>query len=90
MQAQLANLTQTVNQTGDRLSRVKTHLQNHNDRVKNVKEEGRGQFLKSIKIDVQTFDRRDDPQLFLIGLNNLTTISCGTISLNLEKSSLLR
>jgi len=32
IQAQLTNLTQTVNQTGDKLGRVETRLKNRNDR----------------------------------------------------------
>jgi len=47
-------------------------------------------FLKSIKIDIPTFNGRHDPQLFLIGLNNLTSTSRGTISLSPEKLSLQR
>ena len=71
IQAQLANLTQT----GDRLGRVETRLENRNEhegeRNRVVPYQGRGerdpdsQFLKSIKIDVPTFDGRHDPQVFL-------------------------
>ena len=66
IQAQLANLTQAAVQTGDRLGRVETRLENHNEhegeRNRLVPHQGRGerdpdsQFLKSIKIDVPTFD----------------------------------
>ena len=65
---------QIVNQTGDRLGRVETRLENHNDREERdrlVPYHGRGerdpdsQYLKSIKIDVQIFDIHHDPQLFL-------------------------
>jgi len=75
IQAQLANLTQTAIQTRDRLGRVETHLENRNEHDGEhnwmVQYQGRderdpdSQFLKSIKIDVPTFDGRHDPQLFL-------------------------
>ena len=73
IQAQLANLTQTATQTGDRLGRIETHLENrneHEERNRVVPYQGHGQRdpdsqpLKSIKIDVPTFDGRHDPQLF--------------------------
>ena len=57
IQAQLANLTQTVTQTGDMLGRVETHLENHNEQHRKhnrmVQYQGRderdpdSQFLKS-------------------------------------------
>ena len=98
--AQLANLTQTAAQTEDRLGRVETRLENCNEhegeRNRMVPYQERGerdpdsQFLKSIKIDVPTFDGRHDSQLFLIGLNNLTSTSRSTISLSPKKLSLQR
>ena len=100
MQVWLVNLSQTVNQTGDRLGRVETYLENCNDweeeRDRLVSYQGRderdpdSQYLKSIKINVQTLDGRHDQQLFFIGLNNFTSNSCDTISLSSGKLSLLR
>jgi len=70
IQVQLAKLTQTATQTEDRLGRVETRLENRNEhegeRNRMVPYQERGerdpdsQFLKSIKIDVPTFDGRHD------------------------------
>jgi len=67
-----------VNQIGNRLDRVETRLENCNNREEREGERDRmvpykerserdpdSQYLKSIEIDVQTFDGRHDPQLFL-------------------------